>query len=65
MSDVLIVYQFEISMINVFGMQIGFIILSVSTIVEVPLSRSQIGPCLKCVQVKGVQGGKPFMFKRK
>ncbi|KIK04797.1 hypothetical protein K443DRAFT_92437, partial [Laccaria amethystina LaAM-08-1] len=34
--------------INVFGMHISFIILQVSTIMEVPLPGSQIGPCLKC-----------------
>ena len=47
MTDVLIVHQFEILIISVFGMHIGFIILQVSTIVEVPLLRSQIRPCLK------------------
>jgi len=49
MTDVLIVQQFEILIINIFGMHIGFIILQVSTIMEVPLAGSQIGPCLKCV----------------
>jgi len=47
MADVLIVHQFEILMINVFGMHISFIILQVLTIMEVPLPR-QIGPFLKC-----------------
>ncbi|KIK05142.1 hypothetical protein K443DRAFT_91775 [Laccaria amethystina LaAM-08-1] len=49
MTDVLIVQQFEILIINIFGMHIGFIILQlqVSTIMEVPLAGSQIGPCLK------------------
>jgi hypothetical protein len=49
MTDVLIVQQFEILIINIFGMHIGFIVLQVSTIMEVPLAGSQIGPCLKCV----------------
>jgi hypothetical protein len=44
MTGVLIVHQFEILIINVFEMQIGFIILQVSTNVEVPLSRSKLGP---------------------
>jgi hypothetical protein len=35
MTDVLIVQQFEILIINIFGMHIGFIILQVSTIMEV------------------------------
>jgi hypothetical protein len=48
MTDVLIVQQFEILIINIFGMHIGFIILQVLTIMEVPLAGSQIGPCLKC-----------------
>ena len=48
MTDVLIVQQFEILIINIIGMHIGFIILQVSTIMEVPLAGSQIGPCLKC-----------------
>ncbi|KIK06963.1 hypothetical protein K443DRAFT_28039, partial [Laccaria amethystina LaAM-08-1] len=39
--------QFENLLINVFGMHIGFIILQVSAIMEVPLLRLQIGPCLK------------------
>ena len=34
-------------MINVFGMHFDFIILHVSTIMEVPLLKLQIGPCLK------------------
>ncbi|KIJ99485.1 hypothetical protein K443DRAFT_624143, partial [Laccaria amethystina LaAM-08-1] len=46
--DFLIVHQFEILIINVFGMHISFIILQVLTIMEVPLPRLQIGPCLKC-----------------
>jgi hypothetical protein len=49
MADVLIVNQFEILIINVFGMHISFIILQVSTIMEVPLPKSQIRPCLKCL----------------
>ena len=49
MTDVLIVQQFEILIINIFGMHIHFIILQVSTIMEVPLAGSQIGPCLKCI----------------
>ena len=49
MSD-LIVHQFENMIINVFGMHFDFIILHVSTIMEVPLLRLQIGPCLKCKQ---------------
>jgi hypothetical protein len=53
MTDVLIVQQFEILIINIFGMHIGFIILQVLTIMEVPLAGSQIGPCLKCVLVAG------------
>ncbi|KIK03450.1 hypothetical protein K443DRAFT_653776 [Laccaria amethystina LaAM-08-1] len=48
MADVLIVHQFEILIINVFGMHISFIILQVSTIMGVPLPWSQIGPWLKC-----------------
>ena len=47
MSDILIVHQFENMIINVFGMHFDFIILYVSTIMEVPLLRLQIGPCLK------------------
>ena len=47
MSDILIVHQFEKMIINVFGMHFDFIILHVSTIMEVPLLRLQIGPCLK------------------
>ena len=46
--DILIVHQFENMIINVFGMHFDFGILHVSTIVEVPLLRLQIGPCLKC-----------------
>jgi hypothetical protein len=49
MTDVLIVQQVENLIINVFGMHIGFIILQVATIMEVPLAGSQFGPCLKCV----------------
>ncbi|EDR05957.1 uncharacterized protein LACBIDRAFT_329128 [Laccaria bicolor S238N-H82] len=37
----------ERSLINVFGMHNSFIILNLSTIMEVPLPRSNIGPCLK------------------
>ena len=48
MSDILIVHQFENMTINVFGMHFDFIILHVSMIMEVPLLRLQIGPCLKC-----------------
>ena len=48
MSDILIVHQFENMIINVFGMHFDFIILHVSTIMEVPLLGVQIGPCLKC-----------------
>ena len=48
MSDILIVHQFENMIINVFGMHFDFGILHVSTIVELPLLRLQIGPCLKC-----------------
>ena len=44
----IIICQFEILLINVFGMHISSIILQVSTIMQVPLPRSQIGPCLKC-----------------
>jgi hypothetical protein len=51
MTDVLIVQQFEILIINIFGMHIGFIILQVLTIMEVPLAGSQIGPCLKCSEL--------------
>ena len=47
MSDILIVHQFENMIINVFGMHFDFIILHVSTIMEVPLLGVQIGPCLK------------------
>ena len=47
MSDMLIVHQFENMMINVFGMHFDFIILHVSTIMEVPLLGLQFGPCLK------------------
>ena len=47
MSDILIVHQFENMISNVFGMHFDFIILHVSTIMEVPLLRLQIGPCLK------------------
>ena len=49
MSDILIVHQFENMIINVFGMHFDFIILHVSTIMEVPLLGLQIGPCLKCL----------------
>ena len=52
MSDILIVHQFENMIINVFGMHFDFIILHVSTIMEVPLLRLQIGPCLKCMFVE-------------
>ena len=48
MVDALIVLHFENLIINVFGLHIGFIILQVSMIMEVPLPGSQIGPCLKC-----------------
>ena len=48
MSDILIVHEFENMTINVFGMHFDFIILHVSTIMEVPLLGLQIGPCLKC-----------------
>ncbi|EDR03316.1 uncharacterized protein LACBIDRAFT_307409 [Laccaria bicolor S238N-H82] len=46
-QDVLIVQQFKFLLINVFGIHNSFIILGVSTIMEVPLPRSNIGPCLK------------------
>jgi hypothetical protein len=48
MTDILIVQQFEILIINVFGMHIGLIILQVAAITEITLAGSQIGPCLKC-----------------
>ena len=48
MSDILIVQHFENMIINVFGVHFDFIILHVSTIMEVPLLGLQIGPCLKC-----------------
>ena len=48
MSDIPIVHQFENMIINVFWMHSDFIILPVSTIMEVPLLGLQIGPCLKC-----------------
>ena len=48
MSDILIDHQLENMIINVFGMHFDFIILYVSTIMEVPLLELQIGPCLKC-----------------
>ena len=48
MTDVIIVHQFKIFIIIVFGMDISFIILQVLTIMEVPLHRSHIGPCFKC-----------------
>ena len=51
MSDILIVHQFENMIINVFGMHFDFIILLVSTIMEVPLLGVQIGPCLKCMLI--------------
>ena len=51
MRDILIVDQFENMIINVFGMHFDFIILHVSTITEVPLLGSQIGPCLKCMVI--------------
>ena len=51
MSDILIVHQFENMIINVFGMHFDFIILHVSTIMEVPLLGVQIGPCLKCQEM--------------
>ena len=51
MSDILIVHQFENMIINVFGMHFDIIILHVSTIMEVPLLRLQIWPCLKCYLV--------------
>ena len=47
MTDVLIVQQFEILIINIFGMPICFLIVHVFTIMEVPLAGSQIGPCFK------------------
>ena len=53
MSDILIVHQFENMIINVFGMHFDFIILHVSTIMEVPLLGLQIGPCLKCKESDG------------
>ena len=49
MSDILIVHQFENMIITVFGMHFDFIILHVFTIMEVPLLRLQIEPCLKWV----------------
>ena len=52
MSDILIVHQFENMIINVFGMHFDFIILHVSTIMEVPLLGLQIGPCLKCDETR-------------
>ncbi|KIK07186.1 hypothetical protein K443DRAFT_87358 [Laccaria amethystina LaAM-08-1] len=45
--DALIVLHCVILRIDVFGMHIGFIILQVSTIMEVPSSWPQIKPCLK------------------
>ncbi|KIJ96581.1 hypothetical protein K443DRAFT_76991, partial [Laccaria amethystina LaAM-08-1] len=45
--DALIVLHCVILRIDVFGMHIGFIILQMSTSMEVPLSQSQFGPCLK------------------
>ena len=45
---VLIVLQFEILIINLFGMHISLTILQVLTIMEVPFPRLQLGPCLKC-----------------
>ena len=53
MRDILIVDQFENMIINVFGMHSDFIILYVSTMMEVPLLRLQIGPCLKCIGFPG------------
>jgi hypothetical protein len=65
MTDVLIVQQFEILIINIFGMHIGFIILQVSTIMEVPLVGSQIGPCLKCKCFIIITGGtKEYIIRR-
>ena len=52
MSDILIVHRFENMIIDVFGMHFDFIILHVSTIMEVPLLRLQIGPCLKWNRLK-------------
>ncbi|KIJ99484.1 hypothetical protein K443DRAFT_102183, partial [Laccaria amethystina LaAM-08-1] len=46
--DALIVLHCLILRIDVFRIHTGFIILQVSTIMEVPLSQSQIGPRLKC-----------------
>ena len=54
MSDILIVHPFENMIINVFGMHFDFIILHVSTIMEVPLLRLQIEPCHKCLQGEAV-----------
>ena len=44
---VLIVLQFEILKINLFGMHTNLIILQVLTIMEVPLPRLQLGPRVK------------------
>ncbi|KIJ99964.1 hypothetical protein K443DRAFT_101290, partial [Laccaria amethystina LaAM-08-1] len=49
--DVLIILHFVTVKIDVFGMHICFIILQVATIMEVPLSRLLIGPCLKCIEL--------------
>ena len=59
MSDILIVHQFENMIINVFGMHFDFIILHVSTIMEVPFLGLQIGPCLKCDSYFGTD---PFFY---
>jgi len=48
LMDALIALHFEILRINIFGLHICAIIPQVSTIMEVPLSRSQIQPHLKC-----------------
>ena len=45
------VHQFENMIINVFGMHFDFIVLHVSTIMEVTLLGLQIKPCLKCQSV--------------
>ncbi|KIJ99346.1 hypothetical protein K443DRAFT_102281, partial [Laccaria amethystina LaAM-08-1] len=58
--DALIVLHCIILRIDVFRVHIGFIILQVSTIMEVPLSRSQIGPCLKCEPGHGAMSGTNF-----
>ncbi|KIJ90927.1 hypothetical protein K443DRAFT_115885, partial [Laccaria amethystina LaAM-08-1] len=45
--DALLVLNFGILRINDFGIDNCFDVLQVSIMMVVPLSRSQIGPCLK------------------